>query len=205
MINLIAVAREDGYAFVQVNGSIFAVRPPYRDKAPVTPSIVERAISSYGFSAENRQFASWGELFDYLKAEFISTRRGLGYEEPDGTQIRRLVRRAPQSVVENYLRRIEDELVPNNELRAATSLLTSLLRNAVVLENTVLLERCTDLLERCQAIKEQREEEYAGLIDNSESLAEEFPLAVEYFGTKVFELSRSVRAEGQVLVVGAAN
>src|ERR1051326_1919137 len=202
MVKLVAADCDDGYAFVEEDGSKFAVRPPYKERIRVSDSTVERAITVHGFSAEDRSFLQWRDLVQYLTSQFIERRKKFGYGEPDTAQTRRLGQRAPRNIVENYLTRIQDELIVNEEFGPAINLLTSLLKNDVVREDLGLWERCTDLVERCHLAKERQAEERLGLISSNEVLAEEFPLAFEYYGENVFEIARKGRAERQVLVVG---
>ncbi len=200
MLDLLAVAYEDGYAFVRDRNSIYAIRPPYisRNKRPVSMSIVERAIAAHGFSPEDMRFNDWAALIDHLKTRFIEKRAESGQDKPDARQIKRLVQRAPQRIVLQYLENIESELIPNREWRAAIGLLTNLLRNKIVQENMEFLNRCADLLERCQNARDREEKERLDLIDCGEAIAEELPLVDE----EAIKLARQVSSQGQVLVVG---
>jgi hypothetical protein len=206
MLSLIAAAYDDGYAFVKDESRIYSIRPPYKGKILSTTENVERAVSAYGFSIEQIQFNDWASLIDYLKAKFIEKRKQIGENAPDVVKIRRLVQRAPQDKVESFIDRIQNGLIPNHEWKAAISVLTHLLKNRIVRDDISLWERCTDLLERCQTSKNKEEEEALELFnrdESDESIAEEFPLAFEYYGDEIQDLARRVRTEGQLLIVGA--
>src|SRR5438046_408239 len=105
MLNLIAAAYEDGYAFVKEGKRVYALRPPYRqqNKTAVSLLAVERAVTTHGFAAESLTFDDWGALIEHLKNRLIESRKERGISEPNTAQIRRLVERAPRNIIEQYL------------------------------------------------------------------------------------------------------
>lgn len=205
MFNLIAVAYEDGYAFVKKDGKIYSIRPPYNNTILASLENVERAISTHGFSNEQLDFDNWATLISYLKTQFIERRKQAGQNEPNTDRIRRLMQRAPRNKVQDFLTRIEKELIPNREWKAVLSLLTNLLKNKIVKEDDALLTRCAELLEECQSAKNRIEEEVFTDYSNEESLKEEFQLAFDYYGEKVGEITNMIRNQKQILIVGSAN
>ena len=204
MLNLVAAAYEDGYAFVRESDELFVIRPPYlyRNKRLASFEMVERAVNLHGFSSEDLCFTDWASLIEYLKNKMVEKRKEKGHEYPNSEQIQRLVLRAPEHVVRKYLHDIRNELIPNREWKAAKRLLLSLLKNKAIKSDPTLLEQCIDLLNLCENKVESENNERLEFVHNPESTAEEFPLAFEYFGIAAFELGRRIRDEKQIMVIG---
>ena len=200
MPKLVAAAYEDGYALVEDGESVYLIRPPYsrRDKVKLNSAAVDSAIAAHGFSSAEGTFADWAALIDHLKEQFVRRRDA----EPDTAQIRRLIQRAPRDKVLSFLDRIEHELIPGREWRAATGLLPSLLKNKILREDSALLERCTNLLEATQQAKEREEAARAGLLTKEPVSREAFPFAASHY-PQAFELALMVRDAGRVLEVGS--
>lgn len=205
MLRIIASAYEDGYCIVEEASGAFLLRPPYHSgsKRPVSQENVKRAIAGYGFATENQVFDDWDDLIQHLIRQLIEKRKMAGRGKADNGTVRRMVRRIPEHRVIEFLDRIELELIPNHEWRAAISLLTNLLKNKVMTKNTVLLNRCVDLLDKSNIAKE--EDEVARLIyavHDERSVADEFPLAVATYGEEVVSLNQRVQDDKQILFAG---
>jgi hypothetical protein len=202
MPKLLALAAEDAYAFAEQNDELFLIRPPFtsRVKKQVPRAALETAIVRYGFMRSDQTFDSWSGLVQYLRDEFLRARRGTNQQPEDSDNIRRLVQRAPEEVVLQYLERIETELIPREEWSAAIELLTHLFRNVVAKGRPDLLDNCATLLERCETLRRARE---SFLTNCGDLITQQVDDGTES-GWPV-ELGRRVRACGQLLLVGSAD
>ena len=202
MLDLKAAAWEDGYAIVEEGGSLFTIRPPYRreNKHSIAASEFAAGVAKYGLMPVSGSFEDWGSLIEHLRRKFLEARQ----EPPDAARIKKLVERAPQDAVATYLDRIERELFPSRQWRAAASILTHLLRNPVVKCDPDVLDRVSILLEKAEDGRANEDLARAGLADTAPPLEEEFALVKRLYGPKALELGEQIRREGQVLRMGSS-
>jgi hypothetical protein len=195
VIHLVAVAYDDGYAFVREGDALYSVRPPFSAKRLASESSAERAITGFGFERAEGPFKDWTSLIDHLKGELIRRREEAG-AHPDTKRIRQLVERAPKRIVETFLEKIEHELIPNKEWKAVMSLLTSLLRNKAVECDASLLRRCADLQSRSL---EEQNSRTVGLEElEEEALRIEFPFGWDRYGEDILRVTKYIRRDGQI-------
>lgn len=200
MFEILASAPEDGWAFVRRGEQIQLVRPPFQrwNLTIVPKSALETAIQHYGFAADRRTFPDWRSLIGYLKEQIVQSRTGQGKATPDPEAIRDLVLRAPPRILVGYLDRIEAELLPNQELKAAFEILTHLLEAEPVRSDQELRHRALTLLSRCGPDREK--DARLQLIDEKGSWGRRFPLISRKFGAEnVLALSRVVWQSHQIL------
>jgi len=189
MLRLRAAAWEDGYAVVESDGTLFMIRPPYRqvNKDEVTDADLEAAVSKHGFSAADQPFADWAALIEHLKRRLMEERKG---RVPDTARIKKLVERAPAHLVPSFLDRIETELLLRKQWRAANGVLAHLLRNPAVRQDAGLLDRVSALLERAEL------EDDAG----TSPLKKKIPSA----DPDAERIARHIREDRQVMPMGSA-
>lgn len=204
MIELLAIAPDDGWAFVRRGRQIQVVRPPYQrwNLAIVPESTLEAAIQHHGFAAEEKTFPDWRSLIVHLKDQIVQTRQAQGRGAPDSEAIRNLVHRAPPKILGSYLDRIESELLPNRELEAALDILTRLLEVEAVKTNQDLYRRALHLLSRCRSIGET--DERTQLVDEKTAWAKQYPRASHRYGAdNLLALCQTVWQRGQILAFPA--
>ena len=205
MLELLAIAPEDGWAFVRRDGQLILIKPPYRDSSLVRVSedIIEKAVSQHGFDRLQEFYPGWGPLIDFLRAELANVRKSKLDILDDAELKFELLRDAPREILEDYLHRTESELIPSGEWRAALDVLTLLMRIDIVRQDASLYPRAIALLQRCNA----------GLAGNGRSRAELtaegvvrlFPAVTrKYPVASVMEYMRSVADRHQVMPLGAA-
>lgn len=150
MIQLLAIAPEDGWAFVRSEGRILLLRPPYgkRRHPSVEEGTVARAVAVEGFEAADQVFPDWLALFTFLEERFLAGRKPLPAAlAPESVE--RILRHAPGSALEKLLNRIEHEFLPGQHWDAAGELLARFLAvNAPAVDS--LRPRAAELLVRCQ-------------------------------------------------------
>ena len=82
MLELMAHAPDDGWAFVRDGDTIFLLRPPYQDnRLAVRMEDVERAVTVHGYLATNLSFATERDLVQHLSDEIV--RRWPPKEDPE--------------------------------------------------------------------------------------------------------------------------
>lgn len=147
MLELLALAPADGWAFVRSDGRIRLVRPPYDQttSSTVTERVVETAVLKQGFNrlGETKNFDSWQELIGFLNGTIREERSPEGLEVGIGG---RMLEYAPLDVLSGFLDRVERELLPSHKWEAAQSVLTAMLELPRVRQDATLCTRATDLL-----------------------------------------------------------
>jgi hypothetical protein len=177
MIRLLAIAPEDGWAFVRSGDRILLLRPPYgkRRHPAVEESVVVRAVAVEGFEAADQAFSDWPALFAFLEERFLAGRPVLPKALAPET-VERILRHAPSSSLESLLDRIEQELLPDRQWDAAGELLARFL--AVDTPATAgLRPRAAELLVRCQQARSATGERWQRLADAAQA-----PLTAAKYG-----------------------
>jgi hypothetical protein len=205
MLELVAAALEDGWALVRKDEQLMLLRPPYRQSnvAYVSEDTVDKAVELHGFQSIRRSYDEWENLIGYLRHELTKAHRARFGAISDAELQQELLRDAPRSVLEEYLRRTELELLPNREWRAAVDLLTVMTKVELVQKDHELLSRSLTLLNMCFAEMSRTETERADMA--AEGVVRRFPLvAARYSVQPVVAFVRHVAETHQVFVVGAA-
>ena len=206
MFRSIAIAPEDGWAFVKDGkGSVRLVRPPYRKNnvSIVSEETVEKAISTHGFIAEQKNFPDWPSLITDLRDRLIEARKAQGRRVPGPEAARNLVQYAPQHIVEGYLDRIETDLFPESNWDVAMDLLLVLLESKRVEVDEGLKERTTTLLKKCWTLRRKQEQYQRDLIGEDSDLAEQLPRATQrYTPIDIHKYVSDMSESGSLMTAG---
>lgn len=204
MLELVAAALEDGWAFVKTDEKLMLLKPPYRPSnlAIVSGEILEKAVICHGFHMLHRTYADWAALIEFLRSELAKARVGFAAISDADLQYE-LLCDAPLEVVEDYLRRTEVELLPNGECSAAINLLSVLMKVDLVREDPVLQKRTLALLNRSVKELSRIQSERADLA--AEGIVGLFPgVSKRYSVQSVAGLMRRIREGHQVFAVGGS-
>jgi hypothetical protein len=206
MIDLLATAFESGWAFARHDGRTYLVRPPYTTASRVVVSepTVERAVHAYGFHAATGQFQDWASFIAFLRDQIVKAREKEGSLIPaEGEAGMRLLRHAPHAILVGYLDRVEKELIPSGEVRAARKILNAVLELDKVKMDQSLSARASRLRERCYAILEGEEQRREELANDLETLVQAFPKALARYGQGLINFVANVQHRGRILEMGA--
>jgi hypothetical protein len=203
MIKMIAAAFEDGWAFVQKDGQTILIRPPYRsaNNLVVAESAVEAAIHAYGFEVWDESFTDWADVVAYLNKRLVEVRKAsrLFVNDPDATL--ELLRRAPKHVLDRYLARVEGELIPAREFKAAANLLAHLINLENVKSDAAVHHQVARLLAASTEGLLQSEPPAPEWVE--QDLSHRCPGAVRRYGAApIRECSERFRQRQQVFAVG---
>ena len=204
MLKLLAIAAGDGWAFAGDNGTVFLVKPPYQKDGlvKVTSDALAAAVERYGFSKMDKDFDGWRSLIDFLKDELIRSRRELG-QKIEIEKIRDLINFAPPEILQKYLDRIESELLPGGEFRAASAVLERLLRLDKVKQDPSLKEKTEGLLKNCQVQEALKAKGLRELVDPEAEIRQKYPSLIKRFNPgDVYTKAQSVMKKGQLLSLG---
>lgn len=207
MLELLALAAEDGWAYVRHNENVQLVRPPYsrNSSTTVSPDCVATAVARFGFAippVEQRRFPDWQALIAFLNAEVVHARSDRGQPLPAGDVGQELLAFAPPETLRQFLDRVESELLPANRLEHAASLLGNMLKLPVVRCDDGLYNRATDLFQRVFDRQSQRTRERQGLAANAADFQAVFPRTVEMYGQQpVANIAATIQSRGTVFAI----
>ncbi|MBM4083793.1 MAG: hypothetical protein FJ272_03305 [Planctomycetes bacterium] len=200
MIRLLALAADDGWAFVQDSGRTYLVRPPYYrdDLLEVEPHAVEKAVSKHGFHVLVADLRDWRELVSFLNEKVAAS--GRVAEDESGLSVgQQMLELAPPEVLGNLLSRVENELLPCGGWDHALRLLAGMLRIPAVCDDRALDRRVHELVDAALALKATAEEaktKSRGEILNVQAIS---PKANQRYGLEnVTALTRDVIHRRQV-------
>jgi hypothetical protein len=169
----------------------------------VSESTLEKAIQAHGFAITSESFNDWGALIAFLQQRLVETRKAQGQTMPSSDAIRTLVQYAPENVLQSYLDRIQTELIPNREWKAALDLLTTLLRLDKIKKSPELFGRTVNLLEQCQWAITQATTQKQQLVNEPDDLKRQFPCAVGRYGVMpIINYSNAISQRRHLLALG---
>lgn len=197
-LEMLAIASEDGWAFVKQGDKLMLLRPPYRqeNRSFVSEATLEKAVNHHGFTVERGQFDDWKGLIHFLQNRLVEARKALDYPSLGDRAGQELLRRAPKEMITRFLDRIESELLPARQWEIAFRILTVLLKALSVIDNPELAARVHDLLQQCSDITVQLQNDRLELV-HSTNATTQFPNAYRRFGeVSIALLSYKVRSHG---------
>ena len=203
MLELIAVAPEDGWAFVRKDDRVWLIKPPYTVNAKIEVSgrAVDKALSDHGFHAAEGTFDGWRKLVIFLEQQVVANSPE---PLPTADKVRRLLRHAPAKVVEMYLDRIESELIPHWEWDGAFLLLSEITALDTLRDSPHVHQRTAELLKKWGEEKARAEMDRRTITHDLEALAAELPhLAKKGAIDAVDQLASKIAVEGQILKLGS--
>lgn len=182
-LEMLAIAPEDGWAFVKQGDKLMLLRPPYRKENyyRVSEATLKQAVNYHGFIVEHGQFDDWKDLIHFLQTRLVEARQALGYPSLGDRAGQELLHRAPQEIVVRFLDRIESELLPSRQWEVALRILTVLLKTQSASDHPELTARIHDLLQQCSEIKMQLDTDRLELV-HSPFPNTRFPNTYQHFG-----------------------
>ena len=177
MIRLLAFVPEDGWAYVQADGRISLIRPPYTStqRSAADLDTIEKAVGQHGFQAMDQEFSGWAELIQFLNDQVRQARASTGPVSTEETLRAEMLRLAPTGILSGYLDRVESQWLPTGQLDAAESLLQAMLAVARVQQGQALLLRTSKLLALVSKTRNTRASGRAELTDRRPQLVRIFP------------------------------
>lgn len=154
-----AFSPPEGVGIVRVDGRFRLIRPPYflRDSSVVSEDSISEVITKHGFSASSKEFESWEEVINFLNDQVVEARIALGQEIPDSVDINTILDVAPPAVLQMFMDRVANELIPQRMFTRAEEVLIALLTNEKTNQHLELVRRAAGLLrfnrERQQAVQ----------------------------------------------------
>ncbi|MBI3681624.1 MAG: hypothetical protein HY235_14675 [Acidobacteria bacterium] len=195
-LKLVAVAPDDGWAFVRSNGRLLLIRPPYRDGAwsVVSERILQEGVARHGFSVSALEFDEWKQVVDHLRQQMSASWQSRP-PLPANEVLETLIQHASVRILEAQLDNLSQLLEQEGKRKAVRKAIGVFLASEKV-KNSELYTRCVELLAKC-------EDDTTGDLLAAD-WEERFPNAVRKLGAEELRAySRTIEQQHQILQVCA--
>jgi hypothetical protein len=203
MIELLALAPEDGWAYVKAGERIRLIRPPYTRcrSSVVGEQSVENALAKHGFMRSDdpeRCFRDWPALIQFLGARMLESLRAKRLEIAEDTG-ERLLEFATVETLDRYLARIDAELIPNSRWDHAENLLVNMLCLPAIRDAAATYDRAVALLKKVQEGRRQEERAKIQLAVEDSDFERVFPQASARYGReRITRVAERISSRGHV-------
>ena len=169
-ITLEAFSPIDAVAIVRSEQHLRLCRPPYKqiNTIELPESAIEDAVLNHDFHASGASFASWAEVITFLNQELIAYREGRGRPVVDVLDNIDILNVAPLMVLQSFLEKVENELMPQRQFAHAKNFLLALLESNAPQEHPTLKTKSISLLKQIQQL-EDRKNNSAAVLGNKYS------------------------------------
>jgi len=201
-IKIVAIAPNDGLAFIVKQDRIFLLRPPYlsSNQIEVSEEAVKKAVGSLGFEKCSVAFNSISKVVRYLKEEYIRSMKNQRINLPPTEKLKDILKYATDDILLEYLNKAMNELVPQGKVDVAASLAFDLVRLEKVKNNPEMLRMAVEILE----VWNQRKLKKEKMVSNElkKSWATKFPNAVKRYSVRgIVKRQQAISKRGQLFHV----
>lgn len=199
-LKIVAIARDEGLAFIVEDGRTLLLRPPYlaSNQIEVSGKSAEKAVSSLGFERCDLTFPSISAVVKYLKDEYITTKKSKGIKLPPSRRLKDVLKYATDDILLEYLEKAKNELIPEGKINAAASLVFDLIELEKVKNNPEMLKMAVEIIEVWNRRKLRIEEMVYD--DLRKTWTKRFPLAVRKYSMRgIVRRQQSIAKRGQLL------
>ncbi len=207
MLELLAYAPEDGWAYIREDGEVRLVRPPYTFSTSqiADEHAMETAIQRFGFFPpdKKRTFSSYHELINFFKKEIVRSWKESGKELPETVDLQRSLKLSSVEVLTRFLDKIEKELLPTQKWEHAKNLLTNMLTIPKVQRIGLFLDRVATLLRETLRADNCDRKDKIMLLGGEKQIQKKFHRLFKKFKTStIIEHSERIREQRQILSFG---
>lgn len=203
-IEILAYAKNDGWAFFLEENKLFLIRPPYIDTnlIKVQYNDLEKAVNMLGFERCNIKHGSISEVVKFLKKSYIDSMKSKKLLLSSSGELRKLLNYANENILAKYFEKIENELMSKGEFNVALTMAIDLMKLEKVRENNTLLDSAIKIIQECEYRKKELEKfEIIGTEqDYNKNLEKMFPYAIgKYSAPAIIESVKKTKERGQLL------
>ncbi len=202
---IMAIAPSDGWAFIVKEDEIFLLRPPYisSNQIEVSEKDVENAIHLHGFEECDTICDSISEVVKFLKEKYVESMKKQSAGLPSSEELRELLKYANDEVLLQYLKKADEELIPDGKLNAAKSIALDIMKIEKVRTNREMYDLAVNILQKCKHEEEKTKELAIGISKSKESLRDRFTYAVnKYAEEPINHIINSIYKKGQLFPLG---
>ncbi|MFC1717393.1 hypothetical protein ACFL6S_27280 [Candidatus Poribacteria bacterium] len=201
-IKVIAIAPNDGWAFIKTAEGISLLRPPYvsSNQIEVTQSDVEKALHLHGFEECDSSFDNVREVIGFLKDKYVESMKNLGIELPSSDELRESLKYASNDALLKFLERAEKELIPKGKYKVARSIAIDIMKLEKVKSNSEIHNKALSVFEKCDQAERGMDELIQEAGNQQETWKDKFPNATKKYSAEAINTrTKSVRENGEIL------
>jgi hypothetical protein len=145
----------DAVAIIRTKQCLRLCRPPYKqiNAIELPESAIEDAVLNHDFHASGASFDSWAAVIDFLKQQLMAYRESCGRSVTETLNNLEMLDVAPLTVLQGFLKKVENELIPQRQYAHAKNFLLALLKSNATKENPELITQATNLLEQINRVE----------------------------------------------------
>lgn len=190
MISLKLISRSDGWAIVEKENDLFLIRPSFADGIlPLNHHDINGFLVAGFEIADEMIFENVALIISYLN-NLVKEVRNFSDSQPLGSTVSKLLRHAPESVVESFIKKARTDLFERGLYEPANRAVATLSSLPVVEGNPTL---SLLVLKLFRDLKEQESDRY-NFVSGSIDLSATYPLITHKMG---IEQTREFIAEIQ--------
>ncbi len=206
-IKVIAIAPDDGWAFIKGEDGISLLRPPYiaSNQIRVTEKDVEIALGLHGFEECDSSFDSLKEVIGFLKDKYVEAMKNRGVDLPSLDELKDLLKYATDDILLEYLEKAEKELIPEGKFAVASSIALDIMELEKAGQNPQIYRMAVDVVRKCDQKRKEMEEFAVTRTEENQrrSWGGKYPNAWdEYSFDAMINYTNRTRERGQLLAVG---
>lgn len=205
-IKVIAIAPNDGWAFIIKEDEMFLMRPPYTSNhmLEATQKTVQNALHMHGFEVCDQSFGNWKEVIDFLKNKYVEAIKSRGIDLPSKDELGEILKYATDDILLRFLERAEKELIPQGKREAARSIALDIMKLEKAKSNTEIHDKALRVFDKCAQAERGMDELVQEAGNQQETWKDKFRRATEKYSAEAIDTrTKSVRENGQILNIAA--
>ncbi len=150
-----AFSPADGMAIVRNEQHLRLIRPPYKQTNTVElpENAIQDAVLNHGFYVSGGQFNSWKSIIVFLNQQLAEYRENQGRPMSEEFNNVEMLEMAPLEILEGFLFKVENELIPQSQYEHAENFLLALLESNATQKHPCLKDQSAKLLKQIQHVE----------------------------------------------------
>ena len=104
-VKIIAIAPNSIWTFIESEGKLYLLQPPYFDQIEVTERDIEKILQLYLFIGYDMDFADLESAVEHLGTKYIELLEKRGVKTPSAEELKELLEDADDEILLEYLQR----------------------------------------------------------------------------------------------------
>ncbi len=175
-IILEAFSPTDAVAIIRSKQCLRLCRPPYKqiNTIELPESAIEDAVLNHDFHASGASFDDWAAVIYFLNQQLIAYRKSCGRSVAETLNTIEILDVAPLEILQNFLKKVENELIPQRQFAHAKNFLIALLESNATQEYPELKIQAVKILKQIQQVEESKNNS-ATMLENKYSPFKNLP------------------------------